>query len=110
MIAECYHCGMGQVLIRNLDDALLDSFRDAAKAHGRSLEAELRDALARAQPLRPKDVEALGRLSREARAMTPPGGPDSVDSTLGIRWDRDTDHGRDIDDGWLDREPQHARR
>ena len=41
---------MGQVLIRNLDDALIADFRRVAKANGRSLEAELREALAQARP------------------------------------------------------------
>ncbi len=35
--------------------------------------------------------------------MTPPDGPPvRSDSTLLIRWDRDTDHGRDLDNGWAD--------
>ena len=41
---------MGQVLIRNLDDALIADFRRVAKANGRSLEAELREALAKKWP------------------------------------------------------------
>lgn len=52
---------MGQVLIRNLDDAILTDYRRAAKDHGRSLEAKLRDALALAS-----DVEGM-MLIREDR-------------------------------------------
>ena len=49
---------MGQVLIRNLDDALIADFRRVAKANGRSLEAELREALAQAAGV--LAVESLG--------------------------------------------------
>jgi plasmid stability protein len=101
---------MGQVLIRNLDDAIIAAYRQAANSNGRSLEAELREGLARARPMAAKDPEELGRLSRELRAMTPPEGPDTTDSTLLIRWDRDTDHGRGLDDGWEQDERGHARR
>lgn len=94
---------MGQALIRKLDDDTLAAYRAAAQAKGTSLEAELRDLIERNKPLMPKDREALGKLSRELRAMTPPDGPSAdMDSTLLIRWDRDTDHGRWIDDGWAD--------
>ena len=102
---------MGQVLIRNLDEKLLDAYRAAAKSNGRSLEAELRNGLTSGLPMRAKNPEALGELSRELRAMTPPEGPDTLDSTLLIRRDRDTDHGRATDDGWGDeRGRRHARR
>jgi plasmid stability protein len=94
---------MGQVLIRKLSDETLAAYRLAAQHHGRSLEAELRDAIERQRPMRPKDPEKLGALSRRLRAMTPPDGPDPIDSTSLIRWDRDTDHGRDVDDGWTSR-------
>lgn len=94
---------MGQALIRKLADDTLDAYRASARAKGTSLEAELRDLIERNKPLMQKDREALGRLSRKLRAMTPPDGPDaSFDSTLLIRWDRDTDHGRWLDDGWAD--------
>jgi hypothetical protein len=39
---------MGQVLIRNVDDAVLTALRTRAATRGISLEAELRDVLARA--------------------------------------------------------------
>jgi len=64
---------MGQVLIRNLDDELLADYRQLAAANGRSLEAELREALRKAKPLPPlKREEALRRLA-EVRAMAPTG-------------------------------------
>ncbi len=39
---------MGQVLIRNVDDAVLTALRARAATRGISLEAELRDVLTRA--------------------------------------------------------------
>lgn len=48
---------MAQALIRNIDEELLADYREAAEANGRSLEAELRNALRLARP--------LGRLRRE---------------------------------------------
>ena len=47
---------MAQVLIRNLDDELVDAYREAAKRNGRSLEAQLREALWVMQPMTPKRV------------------------------------------------------
>lgn len=80
---------MGQVLIRNVDDALLDDYRRAAKASDRSLEAELREALARGRPTKPQlSGEALIALSRKLWAMTPASAA-AVDSTPFIRASRD---------------------
>ncbi len=73
---------MAQALIRKLAEDTLAAYRLSAKAKGSSLEAELRKTLERHAPPKPKDREALGRLSRELRAMTPPEGPDPTDSTL----------------------------
>lgn len=39
---------MGNLLVRNLDDALVQRLREQAAAHGRSVEAEHRAILARA--------------------------------------------------------------
>jgi len=63
---------MGQVLIRNLDDALIADYRDAAARNQRSLEAELREALRLVRPVGPKRREELLALSRRLRDMTPP--------------------------------------
>ena len=59
---------MGQVLIRNVDDAVIAALRARAAARGLSLEAELRDVLARAagHPRADLAVEFAG-----VRAMTP---------------------------------------
>jgi antitoxin FitA len=84
----CYHKHMGQALIRNLDDNLLDAYRAAARRNRRSLEAELRDALGRARPVDPRQAEQLLALSRRLRAMTAnPAG--SVEGWQLIRDDRD---------------------
>lgn len=93
---------MAQALIRKIDDATLEAYRAAAREKGRSLEAELRDVLERQRPGYRKDCQELLRLSAELQAMTPPDGPDGSDSTLLIRWDRDTNHGKWADDGWDD--------
>lgn len=93
---------MEQVVIRRLRDGTLAPYREMARTKGNSLEAELRALIERNRPVA-KDSAALLRLSDELLAMTPPDGPSPTsDSTLLIRWDRDTDHGRDIDDGWND--------
>jgi plasmid stability protein len=62
---------MGQVLIRNLDDAVIEAYRQAAKRNQRSLEAELREQLIQNRPMdQARKVRALQRLA-EIRAMTP---------------------------------------
>jgi plasmid stability protein len=92
-----------QAIIRRLKPGTLDVFRARARERGTSVEAELRKLIeAEAAPY-VKDCEALLRLSDEALAMSPPDGPvDASDSTLLIRWDRDTNHGKWVDDGWTD--------
>ncbi|MBA2936292.1 hypothetical protein HZF05_19595 [Sphingomonas sp. CGMCC 1.13654] len=79
---------MGQVLIRNLDDSLIADYREAAQRNQRSLEAELREALARVRPMigrRRQDV--LDELAR-IRAMAPKGVAQTPASQL-VREDRD---------------------
>lgn len=92
---------MGQALVRNIEDEVLDAYRAAAKANKRSLEAELRDALRRAKPAATANGEELKALSARLRAMTPHDAPQG-DSALLIRWYRDTHGGRWTDDGWAD--------
>lgn len=93
---------MGQAIIRRLKDHALEAWRAHAKERGTSLEAELRELIETHMPLRKKSAAELRRISDEALAMTPPDGPEGSDSTLLIRWDRDTNHGRWVDDGWSD--------
>ena len=61
---------MGQVLIRGVDDVVLQSLKERAAEHGRSLEAELRHVLTEAarQPR-----AALLRELADIRALTPAG-------------------------------------
>lgn len=79
---------MGQVLIRNLDDGLIADYKRVAADRGRSLEAELRDALANMRPRSRKSKEELLALSRMLCADTPASAA-AIDSTLLIREDRD---------------------
>ncbi len=64
MIAFCYHLFMAQALIRNLPDEVAAEYKAAAKANGRSYEAELREVIVRHRPTRitnPAEREALAR-------------------------------------------------
>ncbi len=62
---------MGQALIRNLDDELLADYREIAVANGRSLEAELREALRKAKPVPPSKVDQVLAEFAAIRAMSP---------------------------------------
>jgi len=75
---------MGQVLIRNLDDRVIESLKTKAELKGCSLEQELRDVLTNAAPLTPEEKIAL---FRRLRATTPPLG--DVDVRAAIRRGRD---------------------
>jgi antitoxin FitA len=59
---------MGQVLVRNLADEVIERHRARAKARGVSLEQELREVLRRAA--RPTKDELLDEMAR-CRALTP---------------------------------------
>ncbi len=59
---------MGQVLIRNVDDSVLAALRGRAAARGLSLEAELREVLARAAGHPRADLAAEFAATR---ALTP---------------------------------------
>jgi hypothetical protein len=94
---------MGVNVVISLDQDQVDRYARAAAGNGRSLEEELRAALDVNPDGYVKNAAKLLRLSDEALAMTPPEGPDGrSDSTLLIRWDRDTQHGKWVDDGWAD--------
>lgn len=82
---------MANVTIRNLDDEVVARLKDRAKANKRSLEAELREILSETA-YRPSREE-FRKLAARIRAMTPD--VEQTDSTLLIREDRDSDHGRD---------------
>jgi antitoxin FitA len=75
---------MGQVLVRNLDDRVIESLKTKAELKGRSLEQELRDVLTNAAPLTPEEKIAV---FKKVRAMMPPIG--DVDVRAAIRRGRD---------------------
>lgn len=81
---------MANVTIRNLDDEVVLRLKDRAKANKRSLEAELREILTRSAGA--MTHEEFRKLAEHIRAMTPD--VPQTDSTLLIREDRDSDHGR----------------
>lgn len=76
---------MANVLIRDLDHDVLKQLKAAAKAHGRSLQAEIHDVLQRAgarnlAETRRVSTQWLNRLRRSSQS----------DSASLIREDRDT--------------------
>ena len=76
---------MPNVLIRDLDDDVLEQLKAAAKANGRSLQAEIHDVLRRANTRNLAETRRLSdkwlkRLGRAKRS----------DSATLIREDRDT--------------------
>ena len=70
MISGCNHRGadMGQVVIRNLDDAVLERLKARAAEQRKSLEQSLREMLTEAA--KPSRAELLAEVDR-IRAMTP---------------------------------------
>ena len=76
---------MAQVIIRNIDDAVIARHKRKAELHGRSLEQHLRLILTETAPLTPEERAAV---ADKIRAMTP--GVLSDDSTDLIREDRDS--------------------
>ena len=80
---------MGQVVIRNIDDRVIERLRARAVANKKSLEQSLRELLTEAA--RPSRVELVAELDR-IRAMTPPRKPGVVYPSAEqlIREDRDT--------------------
>ncbi|NBB82485.1 MAG: hypothetical protein GVY28_03690 [Alphaproteobacteria bacterium] len=75
---------MAQVIIRNLDDAVVQRLKWRAELHGRSLEQELREALTDLARLSPEEKVARARQIADAC------GPQDVDSTDWLRQDRDS--------------------
>jgi plasmid stability protein len=77
---------MAQVLIRNLDEAVVERLKSRAAAKQRSLEAELREILEEAS--RPTKAEALARIRAIVERSRPwqPGEPTGAEM---VREDRD---------------------
>ena len=80
---------MGQVIVRNLEDAVIERHRERARARGVSLEQELRDVLT--STARPSRQELLAEMDR-IRAMTPAPKPGQrwISAEELIREDRDS--------------------
>ncbi len=76
---------MASVTIRNLDDEVVARLKERAKANNRSLEAELREILARS--VGAMTSEELIALAKRIAAMTPD--VPQTDSTELLREDRD---------------------
>jgi plasmid stability protein len=77
---------MGQILIRNLDDAVLEALRQRAREGGASLEEEARRALTAAVGL--SRAEALMRIDAARAAIGRLSGPTTLDD---LRADRARD-------------------
>lgn len=75
---------MANVMIRNLDDDVVETLKTQAKAHHRSLEAELRRILTDAA--RPGGGVDLRMLAERIAAMSPAAG--QTDSVELLREDR----------------------
>lgn len=89
---------MASSAIRKLELSVVDGLLRRAAIAGRSLEEEVELLTTQRSALSPG--ERL-RQAAELRAMTPEGA-NSTDSTLIIRWNRDTGGGDFVDDGWSD--------
>lgn len=76
---------MGQIIVRNLDDAVIARLKARALAQNTSLEQTVRDILSAAAK---RDREELLAKLDAIRAKSPPG---TLDSTALIREDRDND-------------------
>ena len=77
---------MAQVIIRNIDDAVIEKLRERARAKKQSLEQTLREVLTDAA--RPSRAELLAEMAR-IRAMTPPRPKDAPTVVELIRQGRD---------------------
>ena len=76
---------MANVLVRNLDDDVLKALKAAAKAHGRSLQAEIHDVLRNASARRRAETQRLSARWLKRLDSSP-----QSDSAALIRQDRDS--------------------
>ena len=77
---------MGQLIVRGLDDAIIQALKQRAARTGRAAEAEHRAILEQAP--RP-ETESFAQAAARLRARTPPQATDGTDI---VRRDRDRDH------------------
>jgi antitoxin FitA len=75
---------MGEILVRNLDDSVIERLKARALKAGKSLEQTVREILTAAtKPSREEILAEMDRLREEA-------GPVTLDATDLIREDRDS--------------------
>jgi plasmid stability protein len=67
MIAMEY--SMGQILVRNLDDDIIETFKMRARLKGKSLEQEIRDLLTAHRRLTPEEKVAISREIRSRQSQ-----------------------------------------
>ena len=83
---------MGQILVRQLDDAAIERLRIRARERNTSVEALAREAIHKAAELGVEEKLALVRRAQEwSRRARVPGSPQTLGADL-IREDRDRDH------------------
>lgn len=82
---------MGQILIRNLDDSVIATLKRRAEAAGRSMEAEAREALARATQMTGAEKVAMMQAIRAANEKLKVPGREQTEGWVLIREDRDAD-------------------
>ena len=63
---------MGQILVRNVSDRAIDSFKSRARAKGTSLEQELRELIESKAKLTPEEKLAASREIRSRQAEVAP--------------------------------------
>ena len=78
---------MGQDLVCNLDERVVELLKSKAELKGRSLEQEMREILTAAAPL---TVEEKVALSRRLQSLSPPLG--DIDVPAAVRAGRDDEH------------------
>ncbi|MEY2882616.1 MAG: hypothetical protein RL490_340 [Pseudomonadota bacterium] len=82
---------MGQILIRNLDDSVISALKRRAEAAGRSMEAEAREALARATQMTGAEKVAMMQGIRASNEKLKVPGREQTEGWVLIREDRDAD-------------------
>lgn len=80
---------MGQMLVRKLDNTILERIKAKAKADGKSAEQIAREALAAA--FKPDREELIRRMDEIRSRSKPSSGQQIIDE---IRWDRDHNLGK----------------
>ncbi len=81
---------MGQILVRNLDDSVIERLKKRALKADKSLEQTVRDILTEAA--RPSREEVLAEMEQIRQAIRARHGGDiDFDTTAAIREDRDND-------------------